>query len=159
MGSRKKGKRPGSPFVQRGDVKSPRSAFVGENRKTPRGDAPDYEGRFPLWAFRIVDLGGPWCWSALGGEELHAVLQRLKEVESMTWQAIAGTGSHAIDVSSLAKAARDRLVEIQQDDVDQVYSLRCTGRRRIFGIREGGVLRILWWDPEHQVCPAPLKHT
>ena len=156
---RKKAKNPTSRFSDRGDARSPRSAFEDANRKMPRGVTPDYEGRFPLWAFRIVDLGGPWCWSALGGEDLRTVLQRLKELETMTWQAIANTGSHPIEVASLAKAARDRLVEIQQDDVDQVYSLRCTGRRRIFGIREGGVLRFLWWDPDRDVCPAPLKHT
>lgn len=126
----------------------------------PRGGAPDYEGQFPLWAFRVVDLGGPWCWSALGSDSLRDVLQRMKEMETMTWHAITEqTGSHSIEVTRLSKDARDRLVDIQQDDVDQVYSLRVTGRRRIFGIRDGGVLRILWWDPEHQVCPAPKKHT
>ncbi len=159
MAERKKAERPASSSSPPSGGKSPRSAFPADGRKTPRGEAPEYGGRFPLWAFRIVDLGGPWCWSALGGPELRTVLQRLKEFESMTWQAIADTGSHSIDVDRLAKPARARLVEIQQDDVDQVYSLRCTGRRRIFGIREGGVLRILWWDSEHEVCPAPLKHT
>ena len=155
----KRNKRPSSPFADRGGHKSPRSDFAGENRKTPRGAAPDYAGQFPLWAFRIVDLGGPWCWSALGGDALRDVLQRMKELESMTWQSIADTGSHFIDLPRLSKPARDRLMVIQQDDVDQLYSLRVTGRRRIFGIRDGGVLRILWWDPEHEVCPAPKKHT
>lgn len=77
----------------------------------------------------------------------------------MTWHAITETGSHFIETSALSKPARNRLMEIQQDDVDQVYSLRVTGRRRIFGIRDGGVLRILWWDPDHDVCPAAKKHT
>lgn len=155
----KRSKRPSSVSADRGGHKAPRSSFVGEGTKQPRGAVPGYDGQFPLWAFRIVDLGGPWCWSALGGDALREVLQRMRELETMTWFAITETGSHAIDVSALAKRARDRLLEIQQDDVDQVYSLRVTGRRRIFGIRDGGVLRILWWDPEHEVCPAPRKHT
>lgn len=159
MKERKKPKLPSSPYADRGGHKAPRSAFGGENRKVPRGATPDYDGQFPLWAFRIVDLGGPWCWSALNGVALREVLQRLKELESMTWLAIAETGSHSIDVGALSRRARDRLIEIQQDDVDQVYSRRLTGRRRIFGIRDGGILRILWWDPEHEVCPAPKKHT
>jgi hypothetical protein len=83
----------------------------------------------------------------------------MKELETMTWQAIGETGSHFIDVSGLSKSARDRLLAIQQDDVDQLYSLRVTGRRRIFGIRDGGTFRVLWWDPEHEVCPAQKKHT
>jgi hypothetical protein len=125
----------------------------------PRGNVPDYAGQYPLWAFRIVDLGGPWCWSVLGGGALREVLQRMRELESMTWHAISETGSHFIETSALSRMARERLVVIQQDDVDQVYSVRVTGRRRIIGIREGGVLRILWWDPEHEVCPSPKKHT
>jgi hypothetical protein len=83
----------------------------------------------------------------------------MKELETMTWHSISETGSHFIDVSGLSKPARDRLMEIHQDDVDQLYSLRVTGRLRIFGIRDGGVLRVLWWDPDHQVCPAHKKHT
>jgi hypothetical protein len=148
-----------SAFADRGSHKAPRSSFSGQTHKIPRGGVPDYTGQYPLWAFRVVDLGGPWCWSVLGGAMLRKVLQRMRELESMTWHAITETGSHFIDTSALSKPARDRLMEIQQDDVDQVYSLRVTGRRRIFGIRDGGVLRILWWDPDHQVCPAPKKHT
>src|SRR3712207_1566056 len=105
----KKKPRLSSPaFVDRGGQKSPRSAFAGENLKVPRGDAPGYAGQFPLWAFRIVDLGGPWCWSVLGGAALREVLQRLRELESMTWHAIGETGSHFIDISPLSKPARDR---------------------------------------------------
>jgi hypothetical protein len=159
MGERKKPKLPSSAYGDRGSHKAPRSSFAEDTRKTPRGAAPDYAGQFPLWAFRIVDLGGPWCWSALSGDGLREVLQRMKELETMTWHSITETGSHFIDVSGLGKPARDRLMEIHQDDIDQVYSLRVTGRRRIFGIRDGGVLRVLWWDPAHQVCPAHKKHT
>jgi hypothetical protein len=155
----KPNKRPSSVAEDRGGSKSPRSSFVGRGAKQPRGAVPGYEGQFPLWAFRIVDLGGPWCWSVLSGDALREVLQRMKEIETMTWHAVTETGSHSIDVSALSKPARDRLMEIHQDDVDQVYSLRVTGRRRIVGIRDGGVLRILWWDPEHEICPAPKKHT
>lgn len=158
MGDRRS-KRPSSPFADRGSQKAPRSAHAEGNRKVPRGYSPDYSGEYPLWAFRIVDLGGPWCWSALGGDALREVLQRMRELETMTWHAISETGSHFIDVVRLSAAARDRLMEIQQDDVDQVYSVRVTGRRRIIGIRDGGVLRVLWWDPSHEVCPAPRRHT
>ena len=155
----KPGRRPSSPFADRGGHKAPRSSYGAQNRKVPRGNAPDYAGQYPLWAFRIVDLGGPWCWSVLGGDSLREVLQRMRELESMTWHAITETGSHFIDTSALARVARERLVAIQQVDVDQVYSVRVRGRRRIIGIREGGVLRVLWWDPEHEVCPSARKHT
>lgn len=77
----------------------------------------------------------------------------------MTWLDHGRKGSHLIAVSDLAKNAQRRLEEIGQADVDEVYSLRFGGQKRIIGIRSGDALKILWWDPEHQVCPSQKKHT
>ena len=30
---------------------------------------------------------------------------------------------------------------------------------RTGSIRHANIMRLLWWDPEHQVCPALKKHT
>jgi hypothetical protein len=79
-----KGKHPHSAF-DRGDRKAPRSNFGEPAEKRARGEAPNVLRMTPLWAFRAVDIGGPWCWSALGGGDLAQVLQRLKQLESMTW--------------------------------------------------------------------------
>jgi hypothetical protein len=85
---------------------------------------------------------------------------KLKSFESMTWQEIEGpSGSHFIEVSQCAKDARDRLRALQYDDIDMLFSLRISGRARVFGIRERRILRILWWDPEHQICPSAKRHT
>jgi len=62
-------------------------------------------------------------------------------------------------VASIIKDAQKRLEELKLDDVDQLYSLRLNGRERLWGIRSNDKFSILWWDPEHQICPAPLKHT
>jgi hypothetical protein len=158
----KKGKKPTSKYDDRGDDRSPRSSFAKGNEKRPRGTAPDYGGELPLWAFRIVDLDGPWCWSKMDGGVLRDVLDRLKQLETMSWHEIESkTGSHFIETgdTGFCKQARDRLAEIRQDDADALFSLRVTGRRRIWGIRDGGILRILWWDPEHEVYPSHLKGT
>jgi hypothetical protein len=150
-----------SRSADRGGDRAPRSAFACANEKRSRGTEVSAAGAPPLWAFRIVDLGGPWCWSALGGAALREVLQRLKELESMTWAAIEnGTGSHFIDdLGGLCKRARDRLVEIRQDDTAALFSLRISGKRRVWGIRDAHVLRVLWWDPEHEVYPSQKRHT
>ncbi len=68
-------------------------------------------------------------------------------------------GSHLVDVDNLASDAKKRLREIGQDDLDQLYSLRISGKKRIWGIREGYLLWFLWWDPFHSVCPSTKKHT
>jgi len=96
----------------------------------------------------------------MDGRVLASVLARLRDMESMTWQHIeSSTGSHLVAAESVCKAARDRLEEIQQDDVTNLFSLRMSGAGRVWGIRDGRVLVILWWDPCHQVCPSHKKHT
>lgn len=77
----------------------------------------------------------------------------------MTWSEIEGRSSHAVKVTGLAREARARLDELRQDEVEELFSVRIIGRERIWGIRAGAVLHLLWWDPYHQVCPSPKKHT
>ncbi len=114
----------------------------------------------PLWAFRSLDLQGPWCWAQMATTTLLEVMERLKNFENMTWVEIEQrSGSHFVDRDSLIKAANDRLAEIRQDDVDSLFSLRINGKARIWGIRDEHILRVLWWDPEHQVCPSLKKNT
>ena len=64
-----------------------------------------------------------------------------------------------IQVADLPGENQRRLREIGQHDVDRLISLRVSSRERIFGILDKAVLRLLWWDPEHQVYPSPQKHT
>jgi hypothetical protein len=140
--------------------KQARADRPGDDRKQARAQAHNVPSQTPLWAFRVVDLGGRWCWSALQRDDILLVFDKLKSYESMAWAQIEGpTGSHFVEVHKLSKPARERLVEIRQDDVDLLFSLRITGRQRVWGIRDGHVLRLLWWDPEHEVCPSHLKHT
>jgi hypothetical protein len=62
-------------------------------------------------------------------------------------------------VDKLIKEAQDRLTEISLDDLDELTSLHLTGKGRVWGIIDQGVMNLLWWDPEHQVCPSHKKHT
>lgn len=138
----------------------PRSVLSPEETRAPRALPANPRARSPVWAFRIVDLGGPWCWTVLDGRSLGEVLGRFRAFESMTWEQIDGpTGSHAVEPWKLSKPAQRRLREIHQDDASELFSLRITGRCRVWGILDEHILRILWWDPEHQVCPSPRKHT
>lgn len=121
------------------------------------GNAEDSELQNPSWTFRRVDEKWSWkgCgWCNANEAELRGLLKRLQGLESMTWMEVRKDGeSHPVELHRLAKDARDRLQEIKADDNDTLFSLRITGRRRIWGIRDRSTLQILWWDPEHQVCP------
>ncbi len=87
------------------------------------------------------------------------IFQRIRDFETMTWHEIRRTGSHAIPVSEICPDARRCLEEIGLGDTDELFSLRLTGKQRLWGIRDREILRILWWDPEHHVCPSAKKHT
>ncbi len=64
-----------------------------------------------------------------------------------------GTNSHFEDIAILCKEAQKRIEELHLD-IDQVFSLRLTATLRIYGILENGVFNVLWYDPNHEICPA-----
>jgi hypothetical protein len=78
----------------------------------------------------------------------------------MTWAEIEGkTGSHFVGYSDLCKDAQDRLTALQKDEQAQLFSTRITGEKRLWGFRDIAILRVLWWDPNHSVCPSLKKGT
>jgi len=77
----------------------------------------------------------------------------------MTWAEIHRSGSHAIPIENLCSEAQKRLADIEQDDTDELYSFRVSGKERLWAVRLGQFARLLWWDPEHEVCPSHMRHT
>ena len=144
-------------------VKRPnRSAKPGAGPKTPRtgGLAASLSGLQFRWEPDTHDLDGPFGWRNVSAEQLLGrIIPRLKALEGMNWSQVTGSGSHEIDVDQLCKAARDRLEETGRGDLETVFSVRVTGPERVFGFKDGAILRLLWWDPDHRVCPARLRHT
>ena len=100
----------------------------------------------------------PFGWHEIEKNKLGEIRNKLADFESMTWHEILGKNSHLIPVSGICKAARDRLELLKQDDIDELLSLRLSGKQRIWGILEDQALKVLWWDPEHLVCPSSKKH-
>jgi hypothetical protein len=80
----------------------------------------------------------------------------------MTWREILFDGArshHQPGVWQLCKEARERLEAIGYGDLQRIVSLRLSGAERVWGVMEEGVLRLLWWDPEHQVYPVAKRGT
>ena len=86
-------------------------------------------------------------------------MEKLHEFETKNWAEIRRTGSHPVPIKNLAKVARDRLATIRQDDLDELMSFRVTGKERVWCVKARNIMRVLWWDPDHTVCPAPKKYT
>jgi hypothetical protein len=137
-------------------------ARVVELKKHTRlGAAPEQaEHSRPVWRVGLIDWEGPYGWGALeSAATVRELWARLRDFESMTWVDIGRAGSHNVALDQLSTEARARLAELKLDDVDELFSLRLAGKLRAWGFREANVLRFLWWDPDHQVCPAPLRNT
>jgi hypothetical protein len=145
-------------------VKKPARKENPTVKKQPneRYHRPDSSSQAPAWKFALFDPEGPF---GDGHEKLarsnviEEILPKLKSFESMSWTEIKQSGSHSIERYKLCKEAQLRLVDMSLDDNDEVFSLRLTGMKRIIGILQNHCLQILWWDPEHKVCPSTLKHT
>ena len=45
------------------------------------------------------------------------------------------------------------------NDIDQLRSLRRTGKQRVSLVLDRGIFNLLWWDPQHLVCPDKKKNT
>ena len=94
------------------------------------------------------------------------ILPHLKGFETQTWSEIllrAKKQNHSIDVDYLNKGARDRLDE-RHIEAEAVYSLRLSGTHRLYGIIDGSVFSLLWFDADHGdndtcVCRARKKYT
>lgn len=78
----------------------------------------------------------------------------------MKWkELIPSYRSHFIKCTDLCKEAQDHLQMIEQDDIDSVVSLGITQKARIVGILDHNILKVLWWDPDHLVCPVEKPNT
>ena len=116
----------------------------------------------PAWRVSLLQWVAPYGCHILNLETSIFIQTKLKEFEAMTWNEILVRDkrkNHTIKVEEIAQQARKRLIEIGQDDIDELVSLRLTGTTRIWGIRDQNVLKLLWWDPDHQVYPSHKKHT
>jgi hypothetical protein len=109
------------------------------------------------------DVGSQWCLSEVTQDEIRTLLGRIRSIETMTITEAFNYGDEPGKDYSIedlpTKAARDRLVELNYDDEDQISRLRVTGRGRLYGFRRNERFYALWWDPEHTIYPSPRKHT
>jgi hypothetical protein len=123
-------------------------------------DYIDFKNENPAWQINTIDTGGEWGWHKITNYDIEReVYPKLKSFETMTWHEIERGGSHSQPINSLCPDAQKRLRELQNEDIDELFSLRLTGKKRIWGIIDRNILKILWWDPDHTICPSDKKYT
>jgi hypothetical protein len=143
--------------------KGPRTLVPAEKTKTPLVDFhEDWREMRPSWRISLLEMVDPFGWHALTPEEAQQVRGRLAGLETLTWKQIlyeGGYRNHFIRVDRLCGDARERLRQLNQDDIDSVMSLGVTQVCRVYGIMEHNILKVLWWDPNHAICPVAQPNT
>jgi hypothetical protein len=140
---------------------------VKDNRQTqrnkiPRSEIPltSYQNESPSWKICSMDMNGRWGWKKLDYQTLiDHIIPQMKNFETMKWNEILNRNSHEVSTSLIIPDAYKRLIELSLDEFDYLVSMRLSGKMRLWGIRNKSTLRVLWWDPLHEICPSSLKHT
>lgn len=143
--------------------------FDPADGKTPKHieDPDSFYALKPSWSFAKCDFDHD-KWGLSGNEDaLPDILRRLKAFEGMKWEDILtdksgrrhGTKNHAIPISDLTPCAQSCISHLHLDDFDCLYSLTITGRKRLWGVMAEGVYCIIWFDPEHEICPSHKIYT
>ena len=117
-----------------------------------------HENDFVAWRFSSIDKEGEFAWPDIPAtvNEIHKTLY---DYDSMTWSEVKSKQCHSISTQNLSDSAKKRLETIGKADAEKLFSFRVNAKARIIAIRDNNVAKLLWWDPEHQVCPSVLKHT
>lgn len=145
---------------QKGEPKY-RTAPTSEKQVRASIDPDAYRKEFPVWRFKDFDWEGPWgesaCRHAITNIKKH-IEMHLASFETMTWEEIlrasggkgknGGNNHHPITIDKFSKEARDRLKE-RGILSDTLFSLRLEQCTRIYGVREGSCLRLVFFDPHH----------
>ncbi len=63
------------------------------------------------------------------------------------------TKHHSIKISEIISEARGRLEDLKIEDIDELFSIRLSGKIRIWGIRKQSHFQVLWFDLKHEICP------
>lgn len=119
-----------------------------------------YEQR-PSWRVALAQVQDPYGWQEISAAGLLHIQAKLAQFESMTWSDILhkrGDGKrphHFVKLHRICDEARARLeVIFKIVDFDEMISLRLGGTERIWGIAEGSTMRVVFWDPTHDICKS-----
>jgi len=146
--------------------KSPKSSYKPKPKKQPKTSIENIpkslKEKSPVWVFSKIDIYGKWGWINLDRHTLtQVILRKIKKFETMKWGEIQKQRSkhHSMPVANICSDAQKRLKEIGIFDIDELFSFNINGKKRIWGLKDRFIFEVLWWDPEHEVYPVPLRHT
>lgn len=132
----------------------------GAKKPVPGPPVVDHPDSCILFGLQLMDHDGPWSWANVSPEHIQRVAAACKGFESLKVGEFMGLpGNKPIPFENLSSEAQKRLQDINLDHFDELWELRLGGKLRTWGLLHVNVFYIVWWDPEHEVCPSEKKHT
>lgn len=123
-------------------------------------DPESYLRQTPVWRFSDFDWDSDWglasCAERIANLRNH-IEDHLASFETMTWGEILkatggrsnGNNSHEIERDKFKADVQKRL-NSRKVLADTLFSLRLDAGTRVYGVREGRCLRIVFFDPFHK---------
>lgn len=143
--------------IKKTPVKPPDTRLSARKKPAAVSPAPS---RGITWRFGFFDHDGPWPLHGIEPVTHRTLLDKLGHFETSSFSDLSGKqGAKFIAVGALDRAAQRRLEELQRDDCPGLWELHLGGKPRLWGMRDGETMMLIWWDPNHQVCPAHKRHT
>lgn len=142
--------------------KKPKMA-AGPGPRGPRiaNDPANFDTLTLAWQFHRRDIKHEhWGWEQLSSDAVCQLLcGQMASFEKMTWAEIRGaaggkgkgkgTNHHEVPIDQFSRDARRRIEELHLDDYESVFSLRLNNTTRLYGVRDGRALILIWYDPHH----------
>ncbi len=142
-------------------LKQPNSKSNPSTQKIPKHLEIFLDDKKIFWSFALFDSGLAFPKAEKPNNSFHEIADAIKYCELRTWRDIERNPKrdHPIEIRNLEKFARDRLIELQLDDRDEIWSIRFNGLCRLWAFRDQSLLQVIWLDPQHEICQSHLKHT
>lgn len=121
-----------------------------------------------IWRFDMIDRSGKFAFDVSNSNFPHQIIvEKLISYSSMTWGEIkrqthdnGKSKHHIISVDSMCNEAVSRLVKRELEEYsDSIFSFALTNKLRVIGIKDEEHFHVLWYDPEHEICPSKKKNT
>lgn len=110
-----------------------------------------------VFSFLRFDGQCKWCETKdLTTHDVWEIGEKLKSFEQTQWKHLAADEErhHRVPFYKLCKEAQEVAEKLNIDDYEEIWSLRLTGKQRLWGVRDEQYFVVIWWDPDHLVYPT-----
>lgn len=133
---------------------------IHTHKTLPYLGEPTLDGRHLCWRFSSADIDGPFSCGQFTHDDFAQFWARLRAFELMNISQLKQAQSlHGVPCANISKIAKERLQEINKDDLDIIYGFHIAGECRLWCMKHENILSVLWWDRNHEVYPVRKRHT